>query len=166
MAGVRRASVLSIALLVVTVAAGFLGGVAWQKSQVVAGRTDDGEDDRQRDRGDRRMVIDEVGLEPGKRAEVEEIIQHFIGRMGELHDEFEPVRIRMQELNDEYERTYRPKQRDLFQQTRDSIKSILLPEQRALYDSLLAVRYGNRDRARDESGEDHGRGGPDRGGER
>ena len=166
MAGVRKASVLSVALLLVTLVAGFLGGVAWQKSQVASALTDEGEDDSRRDRGERRMVIDEVGLEPAKRAEVEEIIQHFMVRMRSLHEEFEPYRERVEALSDEYEQAYRPKQRELFRQTRDSIKSILAPGQRALYDSLLAARYGDGDRGRDESGEDESGDGTDRGGER
>ena len=147
MAGVRKASVLSIALLLVTLAAGFLGGVAWQKSQVDSVQAEEGEDEQRYSRNDRRMVIDEVGLEPDKRTEVEQIIQHFV--------------VRMRTLNDEFEQAYRPKQRELFREARDSIKSILVPEQRALYDSLLAVRYGNGDRGRDASGEGQGSGRPD-----
>ena len=166
MAGLRKASVLSIALLVVTLAAGFFGGVAWQRSQPVFVQADEGEGEPRRDRSERRMVIDEVGLEPGKRTEVEEIIQHFMVQMRALHGEFEPMRVRVRELNDEYEQTYRPRQRELFRQTRDSIKSILAPEQRVLYDSLLAVRYGNGDRDRDGSGEGRDRGGPNGGRER
>lgn len=166
MAGVRKASVLSIVLLVVTLAAGFFGGVAWQRSQVDPEQAEEGGDDPRRDRGDRRMVIDEVGLESGKRAEVDEIIQHFMVHMRALYAEFEEHRDRMQALSDEYEQTYRPRQRELFRQTRDSIKSILAPEQRALYDSLLAVRYGDGDRARDESGEGRDRGRPNGGSER
>ena len=166
MAGVRKASVLSIALLVVTLAAGFLGGVAWQKSQVVAVQPEEGEDEPRRDRSERRMVIDEVGLEPDKRAEVDEIIQHFMVSMRALHEEFEPFRVRMGALNDEYEEAYRPRQRELFREARDSIKSILALEQRALYDSLMAVRYGDGNRGRDESGEGRGGGGPDDGKER
>ena len=166
MAGMRRASVLSVALLLVTLVAGFLGGVAWQRTQVASVQAEEGGDDPPRDRGDRRMVIDEVGLEPAKRAEVEEIIQHFMVRMRSLYEEFEPYRERVEVLNDEYEQAYRPKQRELFRRARDSIKSILVPEQRALYDSLLAARYGNRDSGRDESGEDESRDRPDGGGGR
>lgn len=166
MAGMRRASVLSVALLAVTLVAGFLGGVAWQKSQVAAVQADEGEDDPRRDRGDRRMVIDEVGLEPDKRAEVDEIIQHFMVHMRALYAEFEPHRERLEALNDEYEEAYRPQQRELFRRTRDSIKAILAPEQRALYDSLLAVRYAGRERGRDEGGEDEPGDRPNDGGER
>lgn len=158
MAGVRKASVLSITLLVVTLAAGFLGGVAWQRSQVVSAQGEEGGEDQRRDRGDRRMVIDEVGLEPGKRAEVEEIIQHFMVGMRALYAEFEDYRDRMEVLNDEYQQAYRPRQRELYRHALDSIKSILTPEQSALYDSLMAVRYSNRDRSRDESGDGRARG--------
>lgn len=166
MAGARKASVLSIALLVVTLAAGFFGGVAWQRSQVVSVQPDEGEAEPTPDRSERRMVIDELGLGPGKRTEVEEIIQHFMVQMRALHGEFEPMRVQVQELNDEYEQTYRPRQRDLYRQARDSIKSILAPDQRVLYDSLLAVRYGDGDRDRDGSGAGRDRGGPDGGRER
>ena len=162
MAGVRKASVLSIALLVVTLAAGFFGGVAWQRSQVDPLQAEEGGEDPRRDRGDRRMVIDEVGLEPAKRAEVEEIIQHFMVGMRALYAEFEDHRDRVQALNDEYEQAYRPRQRELFRQALDSIKSILTPEQSALYDSLMAVRYSSRD----ESGDGRGRGRRNSGGER
>lgn len=167
MAGMRKASVLSVALLLVTLVAGFLGGVAWQRSQVAsAAQADEGEGDPRRDRGERRMVIDEVGLEPAKRAEVEEIIQHFMAGMRSLYEEFGPYRERVEALTDEYEQAYRPKQRELFRQARDSIKSILAPGQRALYDSLLAARYGNRDGGRDEPGEDESGDRPERGSER
>ena len=166
MAGLRRASVLSIALLVVTLAAGFLGGVAWQRSQTASVPAEAGDDDQRRERGDRRMVIDEVGLRADKRAEVDEIIQHFLVHMRALHEEYEPFRDRIRTLNDEYQEAYRPKQRELYRQTRDSIKSILAPEQRALYDSLLAVRYGAGDRGRDEPGDGRDGGRPNNGEER
>ena len=166
MAGVRKASVPAIALLVVTLAAGFFGGAAWQRSQTASVQSDEDEAEPRRDRSERRMVIDELGLQPDKRTEVEEIIQHFMVRMRALYGEYEPMRVRVRELNDEYEQAYRPKQRELFRLTRDSIKSILAPEQRVLYDSLLAVRYGNRNRDRDGSGEGRDRGGPDSGRER
>lgn len=143
MGGLKRARVVSGALLVVVAAAGFLGGLAWQASRMdpapseQRGSTDD------RGREDRRLVIDEVGLTPAKRAEVEEIIQHFTIRMRALDEEFraayEPIR-----------EAYEPRRRDLFRDTRDSIRAILVPEERALYDSLLVIRFGDRDR--DSSG--------------
>ena len=156
MASFKRARVASGALLVVVAAAGFLGGLAWQ-----AGRTDSGvpeqrESRDERGRESRRLVIDEVGLTPAKRAEVEEIIQHFTVRMRALDEEF---RAAYQPIREAYE----PRRRDLFRATRDSIKAILLPEERALYDSLLTARY--RDRDRDSSGEERRGERPERNGD-
>lgn len=158
MARLKRARVVSGALLAVVAAAGFLGGLAWQ-----AGRTDSGVPEQRESRGERgreerRLVIDEVGLTPAKRAEVEEIIQHFTVRMRALDEEFraayEPIR-----------EAYEPRRRDLFRATRDSIKAILLPEERALYDSLLVIRFGDRNRDRDSSGEERRGERPERNGD-
>lgn len=129
MARFKKAGVLSVALLILTAGAGFLGGVAWERSRGVPDSPADPEAQGHRDRENRRLVIDEVGLEPAKRAEVEEIIQHFMTRMRVLDKEFRQA--------------YRPRQRELYRGVRDSIRSILPPEQRVLYDSLLVVRYGS-----------------------
>ncbi|MDE2805489.1 MAG: hypothetical protein OXN18_10135 [Gemmatimonadota bacterium] len=158
MARLKRARVVSGTLLVVVAAAGFLGGLAWQ-----AGRTDSGPSEQRESRDDRgreerRLVIDEVGLTPAKRAEVEEIIQHFTVRMRALDEEF---RAAYQPIREAYE----PRRRDLFRATRDSIKAILLPEERALYDSLLVIRFGDRDRDRDSSAEERRDERPERNGD-
>ena len=142
MARLKKASILSIALLLVTVAAGFLGGMVWQRSQAVSPRPEDPVAEEPPQRGERQLVIDKVGLEPAKRAEVEEILRHFLARKRDLDDEFEEA--------------YRPRLRDLYRGARDSIKSTLAPEQRALYDSLLSVRFRNRDSERDSSSREHG----------
>lgn len=134
MARFRKASVLSILLLVLTLVAGFLGGVAWQGNQAMAPEPDETPAEEPRDRGSRRLVIDEVGLEPAKRAEVDAILQHFMARVQALHKEFTP------------------RHRALLRDTRDSIKSVLEPDQRASYDSLLAVRYGSGRLGGDSSG--------------
>ncbi len=132
MAQLKNPRLLSSALLVLTLAAGFLGGMAWQKRQVAAALAEEA-----RSRGDggqegRRMVIDEVGLEPERRVQVDEIIRHF--------------RARMRALDEEFQGAYAPRQRALIRSTRDSIKSVLSPAQEATYDSLLAVRYQDRNR--------------------
>lgn len=152
MAGLKKASVLSMALLVATFAAGFLGGVAWQRSNSAPSRPDDPGAEEPSGRGERRLVIDDVGLEPATRAEVEDIIKHFM--------------VHMRALNDEFEELYRPRQRELFRLTRDSIKSVIAPAERALYDSLLAERYGGKDRGRGSSGEPRRRDHSGRKGER
>lgn len=152
MARVGRASVLSIALLLATVAAGFLGGVAWQRGRTVSAEPEEPAAEEPSGRRERRLVIDEVGLEPGRRAEVEAIVQHFLARKRELDEEFEDA--------------YQPRMRELYRSTRDSIKSVLSPEQRAFYDSLLAVRYGHggsrRDSASQPRGGDRRKGGKER----
>ena len=142
MARLKRARVVSGALLVLVAAAGFLGGLAWQASRTDSAPSEARESRDDRGREDRRLVIDQVGLAPAKRAEVEEIIQHFTVRMRALDEEF---RAAYQPLREAYE----PQRRNLFRDTRDSIRAILLPEERALYDSLLAIRFGDRDRDRD-----------------
>ena len=158
MARLKRARVVSGALLVVVAAAGFLGGLAWQAGRTDAGLAEQPESRDERGRENRRLVIDEVGLTPAKRAEVDEIIQHFTVRMRALDEEFraayEPIR-----------EAYEPRRRDLFRATRDSIKAILLPEERALYDSLLVIRFGDRDRDRDSSGEERRGERPERNGD-
>ena len=148
MARFRKASVLSILLLVLTLVAGFLGGVAWQRNQAMAPEPDETPTKEPRDRSDRRLVIDEVGLEPAKRAEVDAILQHFMVRVQALHKEFTP------------------RHRALLHGARDSIKSVLEPDQRALYDSLLALRYGSGHRGGDSSGTKKDKGHRDGHGER
>lgn len=152
MALFKKASILSTALLVLTLGAGFLGGMAWQGSRAVTPRPDETRAEEPHDRDERRLVIDEVGLEPAKREAVEVIVQHFMARM--------------QVMDDEFRQAYRPRQRELLREARDSIKSVLEPEQRALYDSLLAVRYGSGLRGGDSSGPGKGKGHPDGRGER
>lgn len=152
MAHFRKASILSVALLVLTVGAGFLGGVAWQANRAATPAPAATPDQEPRDRDKRRLVIDEVGLEPAKREEVEAIVQHFVARM--------------QALDEEFREAYRPRHRALLHDARDSIKSVLQPEQRALYDSLLAVRYGSGRGEGDSSGSGKRKGPPDGRGER
>ena len=153
MAYLKQARVLSVALLFLTAAAAFLAGVAWKGSQAAAGSPEEGEAaegeaGEERGRPSRRLVIDEVGLEPAKRAEVQEIIQHF--------------RAQMRALDEEFRETYQPRQRDLFRLSMDSIKAILEPAHWATYDSLLTIRFRNRGNGRDSPAEGRERGRPER----
>lgn len=137
----------SVFLLLTTVAAGFWAGVAWQGRRATqpgdgdatagaqapdgpearaANRDGQGEGDRER----RRWVIDEIGLPPETRAQAGEIIRHF--------------RTRMRTLDQEFQEAYRPRHAEIVRRTRDSIRSILAPEQVLTYDSLLTVRYEGR----------------------
>lgn len=140
---------LAVSLLFVVLTAGFMMGLAWDRGEANAATAAVGPEPEDRPR--RALVIDEVGLETAQRAEVDEIIHHF--------------RAQMRALDKEFRETYRPRQRALLGQTRDSIKATLSPAQRVVYDSLLDARYGGSDqddrprRRRRESDGDRGRGG-------
>ena len=123
---------ISAVLLVLTLAAGFAIGMAWPSDAEPPPEEGEAPGSRDGDRGRRALVIHEVGLDPEVRAQVDEIISHF-GR-------------RMQALDREFREAYRPRQRALIGQARDSIRSILTPRQVVVYDSLLALRYDGRGR--------------------
>ena len=92
----KRARVVSGALLILVAAAGFLGGLAWQGGGMGSEPSEESDAGEDRGREGRRLVIDQVGLAPAKRAEVDEIIEHFTVRMRALDEEFraayEPIR--------------------------------------------------------------------------
>ena len=140
MARFAQARLLSFALLLLTLVAGILVGMAVKGNQSPGASPEEeaaatGERDS---RAGRRLVIDQVGLDSVSRAEVGEIIRHF--------------RIQVRALEAEFEEAYAPRQSALFQSALDSIKSLLTPEQKSLYDSLLAVRERERS-GRDNQGE-------------
>ncbi len=145
MANDKRARLISVLLLILTFAAGYMLGLARESRRsaeavpsvdaVVADeaaqeaaspdeapRDEDADSSRARE-----PVIYELGLEPEQRERVAEIIRHFRGRM--------------RTLNRESRAAYDRDQTALLNATRDSIKSILNPVQVVQYDSLLAVRY-------------------------
>lgn len=155
----------SAVLLVLVLAAGFAIGVAWQSDEAQPPLEEvDARPSRNEERGRaavgermarerRALVIHEIGLDPETRAQVDEIISHFGSRMRALDREFRE--------------TYRPRQRALINETRDSIRAILTPRQVAVYDSLLALRYDRRGREgnrppRDDEGRPHDDGGRSR----
>ncbi len=140
----RNARLASVALLGATLAAGFLAGMAWPGDGEPEAAAAGGREDRP-GRDVRRLVIDEVGLAAEKRAEVEDVIQHYRSRK----------RVLDKELRDAYE----PRQRTLVRQARDSIKSLLSAEQRMAYDSLLALRHSRRGGEGRKRGASDGRGG-------
>ena len=148
MAGLGKARVLSIALLLLTFAAGILAGVAWRGNRTASSPVGEEAGEEQRGREGRRLVIDEVGLEPAKRAEVDEIVRHY--------------RTTMRALNDEFEEAFEPRRRGLFRATLDSIRSVLAPEELAAYDSLRALRFRGRNEGSDSAEGTRDRGRPDR----
>ena len=148
MAGLGKARVLSIALLLLTFAAGILAGVAWRGNRVASSPVGEEEGEEQRGRDGRGLVIDQVGLEPAKRAEVDEIVRHY--------------RTTMRALNDEFEEAFEPRRRGLIRATLDSIKSVLAPEELAAYDSLRALRFRSRNEGSDSAEGTRDQGRPDR----
>ena len=148
MAGLGKARVLSIALLLLTFAAGILAGVAWRGNRAASSPVGEAPGEEQRGREGRRLVIDEVGLEPAKRAEVDEIVRHY--------------RTTMRALNDEFEEAFEPRRRGLIRATLDSIRSVLAPEELAAYDSLRAIRFRGRNEGPGSAGGTRDRGRPDR----
>ncbi|MGI9627188.1 MAG: hypothetical protein ACR2QM_10165 [Longimicrobiales bacterium] len=122
------ARAISVGLLFAVLAAGFFMGAAWD-SESASATTVELPAETPRD-GGRALVIDQVGLEDDQRAQVDEIVEYF--------------QAEMRELNHEFRQAYRPRERKLLDQTRDSIKSVLSPQQVITYDSLLEARYGDR----------------------
>lgn len=129
----KRARLLSVVLLAMTLAVGFMFGLAWsarQPAQPEAGPEAEEtveEADTSNTSRSRGPAIYELGLEPEQRAAVDEIVSHF--------------RSSMRVLNEEAREEYNRRQTELLMTTRDSIKAVLNPSQIAAYDSLLAVRY-------------------------
>ncbi len=144
----NRARLISLLLLGLTLAVGFMFGLAWDARQapdvvpveetaetVAEPDTEEPAEEASAGRG-RGPVIYEVAMEPEQRAAVDEIIGHLRSRWASI-----------EEAREEYDR----RQRALVAEAQDSIKAILNPQQIAQYDSLLAVRYPrNRDGRGDE----------------
>lgn len=151
MAPFKQARVASVLLLILTLAAGVLIGMAWSERsegalddpvEIVdrpgdAARPDMAEEPPDEDERERRPpTIYELDLDPAQRGHVDEIIQHF--QQG------------LEDLDTEMERELWRRRGRLASAVRDSIKSVLRPEQVMVYDSLLAERYGSGRRSRDD----------------
>lgn len=143
----KHPRLVSAVLLLLTLAAGFAGGLAWRSGDADPAPA---EANRSRDGGRERrsLVIHEIGLDPATRAKVDDIIDHFGAQMRALDREFEEQ--------------YRPRQRALIAQARDSIRSVLTPAQVVAYDSLLSARYDGRGRDRGRPPRGSGRSHDDR----
>ncbi len=156
-----RERLISVVLLGLTFAVGFMFGLAWDARQgadvapveeaaepaeaaevAVEPAATDSAEEANADRG--RAVIYEVGMEPAQHNAVDEIIGHFRSEWAAI-----------EEARHEHNRM----QRSLIADAQDSIRAILTPQQIAVYDSLLAVHYprnrdgrgdGRRERRRDD----------------
>lgn len=129
------ARLLSVVLLSLVLGAGFLMGLAWNGSEAAAGVVEPQADSPEPER--RGRMIDQVGLDALQREEVDRIV--------------EQMRVRMRELDREFQEAHRPRRGEIIQQTRDSLKAVLAPDQVILYDSLLDARdRERRERERQE----------------
>ena len=154
----QQARFISVVLLFVTLAAGFMLGMAWDARRLaqsgaveevveipVEEADESAEQDTERQRG---PVIYEVVMQPEQRAAVDEIIVHF--------------RSSMDALRETARRDYDRDRMDLLMATQESSKAVLNADQIAEYDSLLAVRYppnrGDRDDSRRDGPDDERRG--------
>lgn len=134
----KRTRLASMAVLFLVLAAGFLLGVAWDRT-LVATPSEQGErvrDERDdRERGERRLIVDRVGLTAEQKAQVDSIVAYHREQMDAIQD------------------SVAPRFRAVVQATRASIKEVLTPEQRIQYDSLLAEHDRRREDRRDSSRE-------------
>lgn len=155
----QQARFISVVLLFVTLAAGFMLGMAWDARrpaetraveevvELPAEEADESaeQEDTERERG---PVIYEVVMQPEQRAAVDEIIVHF--------------RSSMDALREGARRDYDRDRMDLLMATQDSIKAVLNADQISEYDSLLAARYspdrGERGDSRRDGSDDERRG--------
>lgn len=122
-----RARLFALVILVVVFGAGFAVGVAVDRQVAAAsdappsaassrsGGEDHGDEPRQR-----RPLVERVGLSEEQRVQVDSIFHRFGGQMAELQKE------------------YRDQYWSIVDRTRGAMRSILTPEQAAIYDSLLA----------------------------
>jgi hypothetical protein len=147
----QQARLISVVLLFLTLAAGFMLGMAWDSrrsapagdvEEVVVSPTPETGETEEEEGAERQRgpVIYEIGMEPEQRAAVDEIIVHF--------------RSSMNSLRGDAERDYDRKRRGLILAIQDSIKAVLNPDQVAEYDSLLAVRYSPNRGSRRDSADD------------
>lgn len=87
----------------------------------------------------RRLIVEQVGLSPEQKAQVDSIVAHYRQEMRDLQDE----------LQVELRQAYTPRYRGLLEETREEIRGVLTPDQRMEYDSLLVEHDRRRDQRRD-----------------
>lgn len=121
----KKARLASLAVLLVVVAAGFLLGVAWDRTRVStppesAEEVRDDDDEDRDGRGRRSLIVEKVGLSAQQKEQVDSIVAVHRERMEALQEEVAP------------------RYRSIIETTRESIKEVLTAEQRSEYDSLLA----------------------------
>jgi len=135
-----RTRLLTAAVLVVVFAAGLVMGLAVDESVAsgTAGELASEETDSTRE--GRVPMWMQVGPNESQKASIDSIVVDYRGAMKSLHREFN--------------KAYNPRYQALLTETREAIKSVLDPEQRVEYDSLLADWDRRREEERAERDED------------
>lgn len=119
------------AILLLVFASGSVVGMAYEgrvdaapaAANVSAGEGEDGKDEDEEGREERRRMIDRIELSAEQRAAVDEIVLRHRSRMDSLNAEFRSV--------------YYPRYFEIVDSTRGRILDELTPEQAATYQSLL-----------------------------
>ncbi len=83
------------------------------------------------------LIVEEVGLTEGQRAQADSIYWHYRAQMRALHEEFDEA--------------YSTRYREIMAQSREDMLGILTPDQRVVYDSLLVVWERRRQERQDSS---------------
>jgi hypothetical protein len=87
-------------------------------------------------RRQRKLLVEQVGLTDVQKEQVDSIVAHYRGERDALQARLEA----------DLREAYMPRYRELLQETREEIKSVLSPDQRTAYESLLVEH----DRRREE----------------
>jgi Spy/CpxP family protein refolding chaperone len=94
------------------------------------------EEESEGTRRQRRLLVEQVGLTDVQKEQVDSIVAHYRGERDSLQARLEA----------DLREAYMPRLRELLEETREEIKSVLTPDQRTAYDSLLVEH----DRRREE----------------
>ena len=130
-----RAKIVAGSALVLLFGSGIVVGLAWDQTASAnpTGEVRTGERS-ERERGRRRLVVDNVGLSAVQKANVDSLVGFHRQRMSDLDTEFQP------------------RYREVIADLREEIKQVLTDDQRMRYEVLLAERDARRaERRRNES---------------
>ena len=106
----------------------------------------DSRSDRSQEGSQRRrpLIVEQVGLSPEQKTQVDSIVFSH--------------RARMRELQEEFDQAYMPRYGAIQEETREAIRGLLTSEQRVAYDSLLAEHDRRRQERREQDSTSGSRG--------
>ena len=130
-----RTKIIAGSALVLLFGSGIVVGLAWDQTASASPTEEPRTEERsERERGRRRLVVDNVGLSAVQKANVDSLVRFHRQRMSDLDSEFQP------------------RYREVIADLREEIKQVLTDDQRMRYEVLLAERDARRaERRRDES---------------